>query len=101
MEIDMKKKNLCLIPARGGSKGIPFKNIQKVSNKPLIEYSINAAKESKLINRIIVSTDSKQIASFAKKLIWSNVHFWSPFIAEGGQYAKIYCVEKTMPSSFF
>jgi CMP-N,N'-diacetyllegionaminic acid synthase len=68
MEIDMKKKNLCLIPARGGSKGIPFKNIQKVSNKPLIEYSINAAKESKLINRIIVSTDSKQIASFAKKI---------------------------------
>ena len=64
----MKKKNLCLIPARGGSKGIPFKNIQKICGKPLIEYSINAAKESKLINRIIVSTDSKHIANFAKKL---------------------------------
>jgi len=63
----MKKKYLCIIPARGGSKGIPLKNIQKVCGKPLIEYSINAAKESKLIDRVIVSTDSKQIAKVAKK----------------------------------
>ncbi|KFM20114.1 Post-translational flagellin modification protein B [Marine Group I thaumarchaeote SCGC AAA799-P11] len=64
----MNKNHLCVIPARSGSKGIPFKNIQKICGKPLIEYSINAAKESKLINRIIVSTDSKQIADIAKKL---------------------------------
>jgi len=64
----MKKKNLCIIPARRGSKGIPFKNIQKVCGKPLIEYAISAAKESTLINRIIVSTDSKKIASLAIKL---------------------------------
>ena len=53
---------LAIIPARGGSKGIPRKNIIHVNGKPLIQYSIDVAKESKYIDRIIVSTDDKEIA---------------------------------------
>ena len=63
----MKNKILCIIPARSGSKGIPSKNIQKVCNKPLIDYTIKIAKKSSLINRIIVSTDSKKIADVARR----------------------------------
>jgi CMP-N,N'-diacetyllegionaminic acid synthase len=59
---------LSIIPARGGSKGIPLKNIQKLNGKPLIEYSISAAKNSKYVNRIIVSTDNEKIAKISKKL---------------------------------
>jgi CMP-N-acetylneuraminic acid synthetase len=59
-------KILAIIPARGGSKGIPNKNMRKLVGKPLIEYTINVAKSSKLINKIIVSTDSQKIANFSK-----------------------------------
>ena len=58
---------LALIPARGGSKGIPQKNIKLFKGKPLIQYSIEHAKNSKYINRIIVSTDNNEISSIAKK----------------------------------
>lgn len=58
-------KILGIIPARGGSKGIPQKNLQKILGKPMIQYSIDAAKKSK-INKIIVSTDDKKIAKFAE-----------------------------------
>ena len=57
--------NIAIIPARGGSKRIPKKNIKLFMGKPIIEYSIKAAIESNLFNKIIVSTDSKQIADFA------------------------------------
>lgn len=57
-----KIKILCIIPARGGSKRIPNKNIILLFGKPLIAYTIEHAKKSKLINRIIVSTDSDKIA---------------------------------------
>jgi len=60
-------KILGIIPARGGSKGIPQKNIRKIGEKPLIQHSIEAAKKSK-INKIIVSTDDQKIAKIAKKL---------------------------------
>lgn len=65
----MKKKFnvLCIIPARGGSKGIRLKNLQKIDNKPLIYFPINAAKKSKVINDIFVSTDNDKIAVVAKK----------------------------------
>jgi len=59
---------LAIIPARGGSKGIPQKNIKKLYKRPLIEYSINAAKSSKKINKIIVSTDNEKIAKISKSL---------------------------------
>ena len=58
---------LALIPARGGSKGIPMKNIKKFGEKELIYWSIKIAKESKYINRIIVSTDNEQIKEVALK----------------------------------
>jgi len=61
-------KILAIIPARGGSKGIPMKNIQKLNGKPLIEYSINVAKNSKYVNRVIVSTENEKIAKISKNL---------------------------------
>ena len=58
---------LALIPARGGSKGVPKKNIKKLSGFPLISYTIAAAKLSKKINRVLVTTDSQEIADISKK----------------------------------
>ncbi len=58
---------LVLIPARGGSKGIPGKNIKKLGGHPLIAYSIAAAKKSTLVTRTIVSTDDLKIAEIAKE----------------------------------
>ncbi|MCM1118669.1 MAG: acylneuraminate cytidylyltransferase family protein [bacterium] len=56
---------IAVIPARGGSKGVPQKNIRLLSGRPLIEYTIAAAKESCLFEKIVVSTDSEQIAAVA------------------------------------
>lgn len=61
------KKILAMIPARSGSKGIIGKNIKKIGGKPLIAWPIEAAKSSKYIDKIIVSTDSDEIASVALK----------------------------------
>jgi len=61
------KKILCVIPCRGGSKGLPGKNIKNLLGKPLIAYTIRHAALSKYIDRTIVSTDSKKIAAVAKK----------------------------------
>lgn len=58
---------LGIIPARGGSKGIPKKNIKILAGKPLIEYTLDAAKQSKFLNKIVVSTDDREIASIAEK----------------------------------
>jgi N-acylneuraminate cytidylyltransferase/CMP-N,N'-diacetyllegionaminic acid synthase len=58
---------LAIIPARGGSKGFPGKNIVPLAGKPLIGWPIHAAKNSQYIDRIIVSTDDSNIASVAKK----------------------------------
>lgn len=57
---------LALIPARGGSKGIAKKNIKLLGGKPLIVWSIEAAKKSRFIDRVIVSTDNEEIAEIAK-----------------------------------
>ena len=56
-----------LIPARGGSKGVPGKNIRKVCGQPLISYAIKCALECRFIDHIVVSTDSDQIAGIARK----------------------------------
>jgi YrbI family 3-deoxy-D-manno-octulosonate 8-phosphate phosphatase len=58
---------LALIPARGGSKGIPRKNIRNFAGYPLIAWSIAAAKESELVTRVIVSTDDEEIAAVARE----------------------------------
>ena len=57
--------NIAVIPARGGSKRIPGKNIKKFCGKSIINYSIEAALNSKLFDKIIVSTDDDQIAKIA------------------------------------
>ncbi len=59
---------LAIIPARGGSKGIPRKNIRDFAGFPLIAYSIAAAKQSESVTRVIVSTDDEEIAAVAREL---------------------------------
>lgn len=61
------KKILAIIPARGGSKGIPKKNIINLRGYPLIWYTIKAAKASKYIDKLIVSSDSNEIIKIAAK----------------------------------
>ncbi len=60
-------KNICIIPARGGSKRIPRKNIKPFLGKPIIAYSIEAALKSELFDEVMVSTDDKEIAEIAIK----------------------------------
>lgn len=67
-------KIIALIPARGGSKGIPRKNLVPVAGKPLLAYSIEAARGSKYVTRVVVSTDDAEIGAAAKRhgaeVIW-------------------------------
>lgn len=56
---------IAIIPARGGSKGLPGKNIKLLGGKPLIAYSVEAALKSNSISNVIISTDSKEIADIA------------------------------------
>ena len=58
--------NIAIITARGGSKRIPHKNIKKFCDRPIIEYSIQAAKEADIFDTIMVSTDDEEIARIAK-----------------------------------
>ncbi len=62
-----KTKNIAIIPARGGSKRIPRKNIKNFLGKPIIAYSIEAALKSNLFDEVMVSTDDKEIAEIAVK----------------------------------
>jgi len=59
---------LGLIPARGGSKGIPGKNIKPLRGKPLLQYTFEAAKNSKLLNNVILSSEDEAIIEIAKQL---------------------------------
>ncbi len=63
----MKPKVLAIVPARGGSKSIPYKNIALLDGKPLMAYAIEALKRSHLVDRIVVTTDDEKIAVVAKK----------------------------------
>ena len=60
-------KILVVIPARGGSKGIPRKNIRLLNNKPLISYSIDIAKNSEYVDDVVVTTDDSEIALISEK----------------------------------
>ena len=71
------KTFLGIIPARGGSKGLPNKNIKLLHGKPLIEYTIHAANYSKLLDDCVVSTDSEEIMNIAKES-GGNVPFLRP-----------------------
>ena len=59
-------RNIALIPLRGGSKGIPGKNLKKLNGRPLCSYAISAALNSKRINEVWVSSDSQEIVTFVK-----------------------------------
>lgn len=58
---------LAVIPARGGSKGVPRKNIKKLNGKPLISYTIEEALKSKYIDRVVVTTEDMEIAEISRK----------------------------------
>lgn len=64
--------NVAFIPARGGSKSIPLKNIQQVNGKPLIYWTIKAACECKKIDMVYVATDSKEIRNVVEELKMKN-----------------------------
>ena len=71
---DDKITNLAIIPARGGSKRLKNKNLLKLGGKPLISHTIEAAKASKNITNIIVSSDSEEILNIASKYEDVEVH---------------------------
>ena len=60
-------KPICIIPARGGSKGVPKKNIKNIAGKPLLGHVIENIKKSNIFSHIVVSTEDEQIAKIAKK----------------------------------
>jgi len=65
--VKKKTRVIAIIPARGGSKSIPRKNIKRLGGFPLIAYSIAAARNTKSVDRVIVTTDDDEIAGIAKK----------------------------------
>jgi CMP-N,N'-diacetyllegionaminic acid synthase len=93
------KSILAIIPARGGSKGIPRKNIKDMAGKPLIAWSIEAGRRSKYIDRIIVSTEDKEIRDIALKY-GADVPFLRPYeLAQDdtpGVAPILYTVKKLM-----
>lgn len=110
------KKILALIPARGGSKGIPNKNITDLAGKPLIAYSINACKGSRFVDDIVVSTDSEKIATIARtfgaevpfmrpeklamdtsKTLDAVLHAVSELKKQGREYDSIVLIQPTQP----
>lgn len=88
---------ISIIPARGGSKGLPGKNILPLCGKPMIAYTIEAAKQSKYIDRVIVSTDDQNIADIALQY-GAEVPFLRPdFLASDTAQAVdnyIYTIER-------
>ncbi|MDA2929386.1 acylneuraminate cytidylyltransferase family protein [Acidobacteria bacterium AH-259-O06] len=71
------KKVIAIIPARGGSKGLPGKNIRALCGKPLIFWTVQVALKSRLIDELVVSTDDQQIADIAR-LAGASVPFLRP-----------------------
>jgi CMP-N,N'-diacetyllegionaminic acid synthase len=63
----MREKVVSIIPARGGSKGLPRKNVALLNGKPLIAYSIESALKSMLVSRVIVSTEDAEIAETSRR----------------------------------
>lgn len=109
---DNQNRALCVIPARGGSKRIPRKNVKDFLGKPLIAYSIEAALNSGVFERVIVSTDDAEIADVAVKF-GAQVPFMrdaalsddyatsSDAVADAaaklGGYAQVCCLYATAP----
>jgi CMP-N,N'-diacetyllegionaminic acid synthase len=79
---------VCVIPARGGSKGLPGKNIKTLCGKPLIAYTIEQAKQSNYIDRVIVSTEDEEIAQISLEF-GAEVPFVRPMELAGDGIATI------------
>jgi CMP-N,N'-diacetyllegionaminic acid synthase len=111
-----EKKILVVIPARGGSKGLPGKNIKIMHGNPLITWSIKAAQSSKSVDRVFVSTDSEEIANVARSYdvevpflrptsfaedsspSWAAVlHALDTFSEQGEQFDYVAMIEPTSP----
>ena len=58
---------VAIIPARGGSKGVPRKNVRPVAGKPLLAWTVEAAVNAKTVDRVIVSTDDAEIGAVAER----------------------------------
>lgn len=87
-------KYLCIIPARCGSKGIPFKNIVDLCGKPMIAYTIEIALQLKamgLVDTVMVSTDCEEIADVAKRYR-AEVSFLRPEEIAGDKLKSVYFV---------
>jgi len=86
-----REKIICIIPARGGSKGLPRKNIKKIGGEILIERPIRHAKESGVIGTILVTTDDEEIAGIAK-----NAGATVPFIRPSNLAEDLTTTEDTL-----
>lgn len=89
------KKILGVITARGGSKGIPRKNIKELAGKPLIFYTIDAVQKSKYLTRTIVSTDDNEIAEISKSFD-AEVPFLRPQEFSGDKSTSISAIQHAM-----
>jgi hypothetical protein len=91
-------KIICIIPARGGSKGIPRKNIIDVNGKPLIAYSIEPAvkaMELGLVDKVIVSTDSEEIANISSEF-GAEIPFFRPDEISGDKAKSVEFIEHAL-----
>ena len=91
-------KILCTICARGGSKGVKNKNIKLINKRPLISYTIKQAKKSKLFDKIVVSTDSKNIQKCAQKF-GAESWFLRPKKLASDQSQKVPVIQHTLRES--
>ena len=96
-------KVLAVIPARGGSKSIPGKNVKIVAGKPLIAHTIENAKKSKMIDRIIVSTDDERIGTVAEQ--YGAQVVWRPSEISGdtaaSELALLHVLDFLIPFHYF
>jgi CMP-N,N'-diacetyllegionaminic acid synthase len=88
-------KVLCLIIARGGSQRVPNKNIRLLAGRPLLAYSIEAAKRSRYVDRIVVSTDSEAIAKVAAER-GAEVPFRRPAEISQGHSTELQAMEHAL-----
>ena len=72
----MKLKPLCFIAARGGSKGVPRKNLREIGGRPLIAHTIRKALKSKIFSYVIVSTEDKKISISSAEEMFLDTKGW-------------------------
>jgi CMP-N,N'-diacetyllegionaminic acid synthase len=91
-----KTKFLAIIPARGGSKGIKNKNLFLINQKPLIFYTVKAALSSKHLSTIVLSTESKKIATYVKKFPKIKIPFLRPKKLSGDRVLTLPVLKYTL-----